>query len=505
MQAKDETISLHPESPPATEGNFMTWLLIGAALVLGLLRFVRIGTWSLWIDEVFTWGDAHSELTGNYNHAGYHVIRWWVETFNGGVPSEAALRMAPAIVGYLCIPLTLFAFTPIAGRRRAALAALFVALSAWQIQWSQTARFYTFCEAAALLGTGIAVRGLIRESVWRIIVGVGIAGAGVAFQLQGAIFAAALGFALWFACPVRNDAARRAARIAFIALAVAGLIASPWVWKAWLDYAEQKAVESAAGSIAHFVQSTVWFVTPALIALSLGGLLMGLLRGERGSTSATKRGATSAEPDDARVLRFALCIPVVMVLALLLAATQAVVTAQYAFALFPWIALVAAWPVAAVLGTSARARAFPWAWTAAGVAPLLASTFLYLTVEKGQRARWREAVSLVMELRDPTDLVASTPAIVTEFYLTGGIEKEVRRHDSVMQLDFLSWDDYKPFAATGRTIWFVVRNDFLLRYAPEDRAVFDSFLHGDCRLVKSFPVHVEARDLTIDVWRFSAD
>src|SRR5206468_3522496 len=36
------------------------WILL-AALAIGLLRFFRLGEWSLWFDEVITWSDG---LTG---------------------------------------------------------------------------------------------------------------------------------------------------------------------------------------------------------------------------------------------------------------------------------------------------------------------------------------------------------------------------------------------------------------------------------------------------------
>ena len=84
---------------------------------------------------------------------------------------------------------------------------------------------------------------------------------------------------------------------------------------------------------------------------------------------------------------------------LALASTRAVVTAQYAFTLFPWVALVGAWPVGLRGISSRRWRAF--AWSGLAVLPLLVGLILYVTVEHGQRGRWREAVALVDELPTP--------------------------------------------------------------------------------------------------------
>lgn len=467
------------------------------ALVVGLVRFFRIGAWSLWIDEVYTWGDAHSDLRGNYNDLGYVLVRWFVETFSGGVPTEAALRTLPAIFGYLCIPLTVFAASPVAGPRRAGLAALFVALSAWQIQWSQTARFYTMCQAVTLLGAGVALRGVRRAHVLTILGGVLITGAGAAFHLQGAILAAALGIAAAIACPFprphrADDEANgaraprspgRAAGIALLALGVAALASLPWVWGAWQRYADQKGTPDVLPGLAHFAQSTAWFVTPALAALSVAGILFALSGRDRGAAFVCAFVGTGT-------------------IALLGAASLAVVSAQYAFALFPWVAVLAAWPVG---GAFRDQRPFTFAWALVGALPLLASTFLYFTVEHGQRPRWRDAVELVDSLRAPTDAVGATPAPVAEFYLTGGTETDVRYHDTVMHLDERDWDMVLPYADRGRTIWMIVRADFLNTFPPPARDAYRTFLRERCRHVRQFPVRVEARDLTIDVWRYERD
>ena len=464
-----------------------------SALVLGLVRFFRIGDWSLWIDEVYTWGDAHSNLHFNYNDLGYLLVRSFVETFADGVPTEAALRTLPAIFGFLCIPLTVFAALPIAGARRAGLAALFVALSAWQIQWSQTARFYTMCQAVTLLGTGVAIRGVARARVIQILAGVLITGAAAMFHLQGAILAAALGFSAAVACPfVRNDDSnerdepRSPARASLIALAILGLPAlagSPWIWGAWQRYAHQKGTQDVLSSLAHFAQSSAWFVTPALAALALGGALFALRERDRRAAFVCVFIATAT-------------------LALLGAASLAVVTAQYAFALFPWIAVLAAWPVGGALRNE---RPFTFAWAIAGALPFLASTFLYFTVEHGQRPRWREAVEFVNARRAPTDAIGATPAPVAEFYLTGATETDVRYHDSVMHLDARDWNMVLPYAERGRTIWLIVRADYLNAFPSSARDAYRRFLHERCHLARQFPVRVEARDLTIDVWRFDGD
>ncbi|MEM9382468.1 MAG: hypothetical protein AAGB93_21120 [Planctomycetota bacterium] len=454
-------------------------VLLALALVVGLLRFVRLGRWSLWFDEVLTWGDAHGTLGGVTNDVGYVLVRWTVDAL-GGEPTEAALRLLPAVAGFLAIPATCWAFRPLAGGRRAALAALVVAVSAWQLQWSQTARFYTLVQLTALVGAGVTVRGALAGSWLRAALGIAVAGAGVLFHLSGAICAAAIGGALLFAPPDAAARVRRASRAAFFVFAVPGALAIPFVWGAWSSYRAEKRIEDPLSGLSHFALSTGSYVTPALGAFAVAAALLLIVRRDRPGL-------------------FALLVPVLGGAALAVAATLATVSAQYAFVLFPWIALVAAWPMG--LDAQGRARAAPAALALALVLPQLAESMLYLTVQGGQRPRWREAVELVAQRRAPGDRVLSLPASVTEFYLTGGRETDVRRADSVVRLDGFQARPYETWAREGRRMWFVLRMDYLNSFRPEDRARLLRFLAEECRLVERFPVLVEGRDLSIEVWR----
>ncbi|MEL6716360.1 MAG: hypothetical protein AAFP86_21455, partial [Planctomycetota bacterium] len=201
------------------------------------------------------------------------------------------------------------------------------------------------------------------------------------------------------------------------------------------------------------------YVTPNLGAAAVGALTLSLRSGRAALTGA-------------------LGVVGLSVVALLLLASQATVAAQYAFGLFPWVALVAAWPV----GDHGREGRFTAAWTVLLALPLLAGQALYFTAESAQRPRWREAARLVHEQRAPEDLVAAIPAGVVEFYLTGGRDTLARSHTAVADVSFV--DD--PFRAVrlarhGRTVWFVVRRDNLVRFRPDDRAELMRFFDEECR------------------------
>jgi len=122
------------------------WIL-GGALLLGLLRFWHLGTWSLWMDEAFTLADAfHREDISN--PFGYRILGVFYGFFEGR-PDEFLLRLPSAVLGWLCLPAAYWSLRPLVGRRGGAVAALILSVSAWHIYWSQTARFYTLARGSS--------------------------------------------------------------------------------------------------------------------------------------------------------------------------------------------------------------------------------------------------------------------------------------------------------------------------------------------------------------------
>ena len=110
-------------------------------------------------------------------------------------------------------------------------------------------------------------------------------------------------------------------------------------------------------------------------------------------------------------------------------------------------------------------------------------------------------MALVDELRDPTDLIASTPAVVPEFYLTGANETEVRHSDVVLQIDRWGPDRLEPWLRSGRDGWVIVRNDYMQQMTGPQRARVRRLLEDECSLVERFTAPTLGRDLSIDVWR----
>lgn len=464
------------------------WLFI--ALLFGCLRYWKLGEWSLWHDEAITLADAHhaAETGQLYNPLGYLAIRSTV-AFLGGIPTEFALRLLPALLGHLAIALCWWAFQPLLGGRRAGFAALLLSVSSWQLYWSQNARFYTMAEVLGLLGGGLLLRAYLRGGVGRALAGALVLALGSWIQLScvllfGALIAAPLlPRALGVTLP---EAGRRVARRALWTAALGGLLLSPWILDVWSTYLASKGTGQGLGAslsgVAHFLLTTGYFVTPLLgIAFVLSTLdslrrreLAGLLL-----SSVALLGCAGAA----------------------LASLGAVVSAQYVFVLLPWIAAVAARILPPVGVRRERALGASVVVACLLALPAAADSLLYFTQRHGERERWREAWHYVWENQRAGDLVAGMAAPVGEYYLAPG-RTDLRHPRSVAWLDKHRarladlWSDHL------RRAWYVIRPDSLATWEADERDAFRERLQRECRLMRRFPVRMEGRDLDVEVWLY---
>ena len=475
------------------EAGLGRWILL-FALVLGLLRFWKLGTWSLWFDEAATWTDYFVGLESGEigNPLGYRLIHATVGLL-GGRPDEFALRFLPAVAGFLVIPATAWAFRPIASARTAALAALLVAASSWQLYWSQNARFYTLAELASLLGAGLFLRGFLAGSTVRTLLGLAVTGAGGLFHPSAALLALAL-----LAAPVlallrarfELGGRKRMLLVLWGGALVAFLAAFPWAKDTLTTYFLQKggagpfaAPGEAIARVAHLAKTTGFYFTPFLAAAAVVGAAFAWKRREFGGT-----------------LALAVVVLVLAIVAVV-AAVGARMTAQYVFFLFPWVALLAAAPAEQLGGLVERGRALAVerAWMLVLVACSLVNTGLYFTVRQGERPQWRDAYQFVWNRREEHDLVLGMEATVGEYYLAPW-RTELRQPQHVQWLD--KWRATLPelWKRKSRRMWLVVNPEQFLDWNAEDAAEVQRFLREECRLVRVWPLYVESRDLSVWVY-----
>jgi hypothetical protein len=462
--------------------------LLILALALGLARFLRLSAWSLWIDEALTWADAHHGIEGGQiqNPLGYRLIAWTVDLL-GGAPDELSLRLLPAVAGWLCIPATWLAFRRAFGERRAATAALLVALSSWHVYWSQNARFYTLAQLASLAGAGLVLAGLLRGRALLALLGLLVAASAALLHPSAALVLPALALAPRLLERARRPVGAPGSRAA-LALGIAGLLGAllglGWALETWSTYAYQKGQETSlaamAASMAHMAKTTGFFVTPLL---GTGALL---------GARAAWRGGRGAEV-------LALVVVASCLLVALAASAFVRVSAQYVFVLLPWVALLACLPLGAD-GAGPFGRRGEAAYLALLALPALVTTALYLTVRQGERPAWREAYRHVADHRAEGDLVFGMEACVGEFYLAPW-NTDLRRPTALTWLDYFHARVPEHWAHQGRRAWFVVNPEQFLGWDPADAAEFQRFLREECRLDAVWPLYVESRDLSVWVYR----
>ncbi len=453
--------------------------ILALALVLGLLRFVRLQTFGLWLDEALTWADYHHSLGGQIaNPLGYLLIGWTVELL-GGEPTEFALRLAPALAGWACIPLTFWAFRGAVGRERAAVAALLVAVVPWHLFWSTSARFYTFAQATSLVGAGLWTRGLLAGRAWKALAGLALAAGAIAFHPTSAFLLPALLLAplapRLVGAELPAPTRRVANRLALLG-AVAGLCAVPWGWSWIVHHASQKPLAEPL----HLALTSGFHFTPLLLAGALVGALLALRRRE-------------AFP----LLAAAVCL--VAFGAALALSFLAQMTAQYVFVLLPWVALLAATLVVAPAAPSAGAPRVSPVLLALLVLPLLAESMLLLTQGHAGRARWREAYEYVAERRQPGDLLVGHASKLGELYLGQG-STDLRNPVRVSSLNYFFTRAPRHWNRRQRTVWVVYRPQWLAELRPADQIAVQRWLREECHLVRRFEVDAQGRDLDLEVY-----
>ncbi len=159
-----ETVSGTPDSGRLrTALTVVTWTLVGLAL-----RIASINTRGLWLDEAITVKQASrtflriiQKLATGVHPPLYHItMHFWLKYFG---TSEIALRSFSVIVGVIAIPVAYWAGRRIYDRRTGLIAAGLIALSPFQIWYSQEARMYALLFLGGLLSTTFLVLA-VREN-----------------------------------------------------------------------------------------------------------------------------------------------------------------------------------------------------------------------------------------------------------------------------------------------------------------------------------------------------
>lgn len=133
------TQRMTPERRPA-ELAAVLWLVAIVVLAI-VLRFYRLGDWNFEATEMFTLRDSVRPQFRNPRPLGYLLNYFFVLPVHP--LNEFGLRVVPAIVGALTVPLFYAVARPLVGTRAALFGTLFLALSPLHVFYSQFARYWS--------------------------------------------------------------------------------------------------------------------------------------------------------------------------------------------------------------------------------------------------------------------------------------------------------------------------------------------------------------------------
>lgn len=183
-------------------------------------RFLRLGSWPLFGDEIYTLQDS---VDFSFTLYGRPLLYWLNHQLVRPLLELDAmgLRFLPALFGVAGVGAVAWVGRRLVGRRAALLAGLLVVLSPWHLEMSQYARYYTLVFLLAAISPTALYLGVREES--RGWIAAGIAATVLGWFAHPTTVLPAVGFLAWLAgyAVLRTGGRRR--RLLLGALAVAAL------------------------------------------------------------------------------------------------------------------------------------------------------------------------------------------------------------------------------------------------------------------------------------------
>lgn len=473
-----------PETTCRTELQ-TTWLIamIVAATVLGTgLRFYHLDEPSLWEDELYSVQSYLSWRTGYNKIAGYLPIGWGMKlsgadfdsithpdekprTFDRYPAAEDyqqagftafRMRLGPAIIGILSIPILSLLLVRMVGARAAVIFALLLAASPWHVFWSQACRYYT----QQFLFVGICLISYWyaterRSFTWFCIA---LVSAGLAYMTQppamfiAFVFAGDFAFGLIRGKPVQLSRSSWALGLSCVAIAACYVV---------YQYAKGKMGHwgELEGHDPIVVVLGVLWRNEIIVDVLAAAAVVILFRSQTRLIS---------------YLTMAAVLPVIVlvVIDLIVKARGGdfYIHTRYAFMVhFAWLLLAAM--VLAWLYEKLRDHG---SWTAAMTPTLIAMAMFgftllnYYTEGHGFRRRWAEAFTYVQKHAQPGEAIISKQRVIATYYMEStDIGYFPKSREAMMDIDEPTWIIVPMASARGHLLYpYVHRN-------AELKAVYD--------------------------------
>lgn len=392
-------------------------LLFAITVFAAMLRFYKLGEWSFWIDEVYTFTRAKDV---------FHDLEWVPVseiliglTFIFLEVSEWSARLAPALIGILSIPILYFPIKKLFGPVVALLAGLLLAVSPWHLYWSQNSRFYTLLLLFYTLALLYFLIGIEHDNSWYVFISAILLTLAANEHLTALLFIP-IGFSYFILLKFLSGEKPAGLRIKnlfllFLPLMIIGAneIYS-YLYGAPVDTMEQITTNHSQSGfyviITKFLNSVhinpFWLLTsivydigiPLVCLVVFGGLYL-LLEKRRKEL----------------LLILAALTPVV---AILLLSSISYVQDRYSFiALSSWLILGAIIIKEIILKTEGSTKFIILGVLVLLLVDPLSQNMFYFKYQQGNRSDWKEAYDVVKQRIMDGDIVASAQPEVGEYYL----------------------------------------------------------------------------------------
>ena len=147
--------------------------LLGIVLIGAFLRVYHLGTQSIWLDEAFSVALAKMTLPQMVQATAadvhppfyYFLLHYWIIVFG---TSESAVRLLSALFGILAIPMIYVVGRRLFNKEVGLVGALILALSSFNVYYSQETRMYSLMALLALLSMVLLLTFLAAEYAGRV-------------------------------------------------------------------------------------------------------------------------------------------------------------------------------------------------------------------------------------------------------------------------------------------------------------------------------------------------
>jgi 4-amino-4-deoxy-L-arabinose transferase-like glycosyltransferase len=483
------------------------WLLLAILTLAAFLRFLHLGSESLWLDEAL----SANRITGDLAtiaqttaaedvHPPFYffVLYLWTLLFG---QSEVALRSLSACLGVASVFMVYKLGLELFNRRTALIASFLMTISAFAIAYSQETRHYSLLLLLTLISFFFFTKILKAEKASK---------ANLLFYTLTNILLAythIFGIFIILAQVFYFILFRRRYSKAWLkfwaAQAITFLFFLPWIVVlitvtfqgvvGTLDWIPEPSFTQVAQSIASLMGAGylpravgILFVL-VILFLCLAGVIY-VSQGQQQGKSVSRlqntklKGlvASILEPRTAMVLVW-FFFPIIITLILSLAVRPLFVS-RYLIGVIPVFSLLAAQCINNIgsLVNTRAIRANIAALTLISLIVLITLPGLYDYYSHTQKDQWREATKLIQELEEPGDAIVFNRAyflIPFDYYYQGAQEITVVRQEAI--------ENDEPFEGVER-LWLVIRSSESTKDEPLRQALVERYGSNSLMLEEDF-------------------